>query len=300
VSYLVLDIETVPDYSVWTPPEPEPKPVKVEKNGSKKKPKIILEPIDPTAPPPEAEPAADVAPITPAAPEPTPVPPPFAHRPIAIGCLFLSDTLEVRNLGCIGVVKYGDNEPEILRRWNDFMTQHSPTVVTWNGRGFDLPVLSLRSFRWGITQPWNNKDFRYRYNEDRNMDLFELFVDYGAINRKGFRLDAIAKLIGLPGKYGIDGSQVAGYYAEGRYQEIERYCLTDVIQTAFILFRFLLLRNRINLNEYHKAASGLLAKCRENALTDPPLADFNNLINEKMLLLNEETKSETPQPKPTE
>jgi hypothetical protein len=296
----VLDIETVPDFSVWTPP-PTEAPKETKPAGTKKKPKTLEEPIDPTSPPEplisDANPTPDLPPVP---PPDSPVPPPFAHRPIAIGCLFLSDKLEIRNLGCIGTVKYGDNEPEILRRWNDFMTQHSPTVVTWNGRGFDLPVLTLRCFRWGITQPWNNKDFRYRYNEDRNMDLFELFVDYGAINRKGFRLDAIAKLIGLPGKYGIDGSQVAGYYNEGRHQEIERYCITDVVQTAFVLFRFLLLRNRISIEEYRAAASGLLAKCREIALTDLPLADFNNLINEKMLLLEEEKKSEPPQPKPTE
>jgi len=241
-SYLVLDIETVPDPDMWPPAEIEP-------STDEKKKDLIA--------------------------------PPHSQRPVAIGCLWLDREFFVKRIGCIGASKHGDNERAILTDWNEFMAKEKPAVVTWNGRSFDMPVLTLRSFKWGIPQRWYDKDYRYRYNDERHLDLMDVMNDYGSAGRGGFKLDIIAKMIGLPGKYGVNGSQVARMYAEGQIAEIERYCLTDIVQTAFVLHRFMLIRGRINIENYRKAVNNLL----ETVKADKKFQEFSDLIKEKNLLL---------------
>lgn len=303
--YLVLDIETVPDLTAWQPKA-------IEEEIPRIKQKIALTKGDqefmasvwsvltdkkpmhakdiekakelvPLMAPPDVSKLTELLDQFPDPDAKDQMAPVYAQRPIAIGCLWLSDTLEFKNLGCMGVSKYGDDERELLLKWNEFMNKEHPAVVTWNGRGFDIPVLALRSFRWGVPQPWSNKDFRYRYNEDKHIDLLELMTDYGAVFRNGFKLDAISKLIGLPGKYGIDGSQVARIFAEGGIERIENYCQTDVITTAFILMRFFLIRGKLNIESYRKCVNGLLQKCLEM----PHFKEFTDIIDQDKLLLQD-------------
>ena len=216
----------------------------------------------------------------------------YAQRPIAIGCLLLGNDLMPIRLGCIGAKKHGNDDRKILSDWADYMARERPVIVSWNGRGFDLPVLMLRSFRWGIPLRWYfaEKNYRYRYSEDNHIDLMDVMSDYGAAGRKGFKLDGLARAIGLPGKYGIDGSLVQRYYEDGRLDEIETYCLTDVIQTSFVFLRWLLVKGKIELSAYQRSAAALYEHC----LKESRFHSFVELIDHTALVLESPPMEDQP------
>lgn len=216
-SYLVLDIETIPDAEVHTPP----------------------------APPPGAE-----------RPERPPFPPLFACRPVVIGVMWLDETFVCKRMGTIGE---GKNEGEMLADFADFVAKRRPHLVTWNGRGFDLPVLALRALRHGVSLPWyyQDREYRYRYSTEGHLDLCDFLSDHGAARMTS--LSGAARLIGLPGKDGVDGSQVEAMFAAGQIEELRAYCLSDVTQTAFLFLRYRLLVGQIDRATYRQAATALLA-----------------------------------------
>lgn len=144
-------------------------------------------------------------------------------------------------------------EAEIIQRFFDGIERYRPQIVSWNGSGFDLPVLHYRAMRHGIAAPvyWDtgqhDRDFKFnnylgRYHE-RHLDLMDFLALYNGRNYAP--LTEIAVLLGFPGKLGMDGSKVAQAYAEGRLSEIRDYCETDVLNTWLVTLRFLRLRGRL-------------------------------------------------------
>jgi len=98
----------------------------------------------------------------------------------------------------------------------DFMAKWKPQVITWNGRGFDLPVLALRALRFGLDFRWyyRGEGYRYRFSEEGHLDLCDVIADHGAA--KMTSLDGAARIVGLPGKDGVDGSQVEALFHAGQ------------------------------------------------------------------------------------
>jgi predicted PolB exonuclease-like 3'-5' exonuclease len=146
----------------------------------------------------------------------------------------------------------------LLEDFSRFVGRARPVLVTYNGRSFDLPVIALRSLCHGVSLGWyyREKNVRYRYSEEGHLDLCDWLADHGA-TRSG-SLDAIARLIGLPGKVGVDGSQVEGLYKAGELGAIQRYCLADVTQTALLFLRFRLLQGMLRPEAYQEAARALI------------------------------------------
>jgi predicted PolB exonuclease-like 3'-5' exonuclease len=221
--YLVLDIETIPDTERWQPP-----------------------PVVEGEPPPRGA-----------------FPPSWAHRVVVIGCLWLDRGYNFQRLGVIGATTPPSGTPDerertLLRELADQIGRYH-TLVTYNGRSFDMPVLALRSLCLGVPMPWYYRDHatRYRYSDQGHLDLCDWLADHGATRSSS--LDAIAHLIGLPGKVGVDGSQVEGLYAAGQIADIERYCLADVAQTALLFLRFRMLQGQLAPEDYRARASELLA-----------------------------------------
>ena len=142
------------------------------------------------------------------------------------------------------------NEAEIVQRFYDGIEKFTPQVVSWNGGGFDLPVLHYRGLMHGAVAPryWDLGDGDYRDSRDfkwnnyisryhtRHLDLMDLLAMYQP--RASVPLDELAKLCGLPGKLGMDGSAVWGAWREGRVDEIRDYCETDVVNTYLVFLRF--------------------------------------------------------------
>lgn len=224
--YLILDIETVPDADRWARPEV---PHGVE----------------------------------------APFPPAWAHRPIVIGCLLLDHAYRCKRLGVIGDGEAGEAGPPgagdadareraLLLDFSRFVGRSRPVLVTYNGRAFDLPVIALRSLCHGVPLAWyyRERGVRYRFSEEGHLDLCDWLADHGA-TRSG-SLDAVARLIGLPGKVGVDGSQVEGLYRAGQLAAIQRYCLADVAQTALLFLRFRLLQGVLDGEAYRAATEALL------------------------------------------
>lgn len=145
---------------------------------------------------------------------------------------------------------------EITRRfWQGWTHYNRPTLVSFNGRGYDIPVLELAAFRFGLSVPqWFNvesrsfEQSRNRYNHDAHLDLQELLTNFGAFRMSG-GLNLLANLIHKPGKSGIDGSQVQDLYYNGQADEINDYCRCDVLDTYFVFLRTRVLTGRLALTE---------------------------------------------------
>jgi 3'-5' exonuclease len=206
-------------------------------------------------------------PETPHGVEP-PFPPTWAHRVIVIGCLWLDADYKVKRLGVVGDGAELD-ERALLIEFSRFVGRAHPVLVTYNGRVFDLPVIALRSLCHGVPLAWyyRGRSMRYRYSEEGHLDLCDWLADHGA-TRSG-SLDAVARLVGLPGKIGVDGSQVEGLYRSGQLAAIQSYCLSDVVQTALVFLRFRLLQGVLTPKAFREVAGALVDGLRGDARVAP-------------------------------
>lgn len=145
---------------------------------------------------------------------------------------------------------------EIVRRfWQGWQHYDRPTLVTFNGRGYDVPIMELAAYRYGLSVPaWFNVDSksfeqsRNRYNHEAHLDLQDLLTNFGAFRMSG-GLNLLASLINKPGKSGIDGSQVQDMYWNGQVEQINDYCRCDVLDTYFVFLRSRVLIGRLTLQE---------------------------------------------------
>jgi predicted PolB exonuclease-like 3'-5' exonuclease len=219
--FLILDLETVPDRALYSPPEAKPGDVPA-------------------------------------------FPPLWAHQPIVIGALWLDERYRFQRIGTVGE---GKEEPAMLADLAGFVDRERPRLVTWNGRSFDLPVIALRCMRHGIPLRFyfQDRDYRQRYSDEGHLDLCDLLAEHGAARAIG--LDPASRLIGLPGKTGIDGSQVEALFSSGQLQAIRDYCLSDVAQTAFLLLRYRLVQGALTADGYRSAAGALFEALSGDART---------------------------------
>jgi 3'-5' exonuclease len=176
------------------------------------------------------------------------------HRVVAISvALRTRDQFKVWSLG-----EPNATEAEIIQRFFDGIEKYTPDLVSWNGGGFDLPVLHYRAMRHGITAPrywesgdedqafrWNNYLNRYH---SRHLDLMDVLSSFQA--RARVSLQSAALLLGFPGKLGMSGDKVWDAYLDGQIDDIRNYCETDVLNTFLIYLRFELMRGRITRDEY--------------------------------------------------
>jgi 3'-5' exonuclease len=171
------------------------------------------------------------------------------HRVIAISCMLRSrEGLKVWSLG-----DPTSPEAELIERFFDGIERFSPDLVSWNGCGFDLPVLTYRALLAGVQAPryWETgeADQSFRFNNYlnryhwRHIDLMDVLSGFQARGRVS--LANAACLLGLPGKLGFSGAQVWDAYREGNLLGIRHYCETDVLNTYLVYLRFELLRGRL-------------------------------------------------------
>ena len=130
-----------------------------------------------------------------------------------------------------------------------------PTFVSFNGRTFDIPLMELAAFRYGIGIPgWfnlNEKSYdqkRNRFNQGAHIDLQEVITNYGATRLNG-GLNLLANLLGKPGKMGIAGHMVQDLYNEGQLSRINDYCRCDVLDTYFVFLRTKVLTGELSLDD---------------------------------------------------
>lgn len=239
IKYLVQDIETIPESEIaedWTPSEADK----------------------------ERYPDRD------------PFPPIWVHKVVCIGMLALDHEFKAVKGGCAaGGLQGGKSEKEMIERWSHAASggmweqERSLSMVDYNGAGFDVPVLQTRAFRYGIQMPWYfgllpdnkggisqwSKAYRDRWS-GRHLDVQRLWTNHGVFRYP--HLENLSRLMGLPGKLGIDGSKVYQAWKDCQFQEIDTYCMQDVFQTAFIFQRYQYLAGELDLKGYREAAKSLL------------------------------------------
>jgi Predicted 3'-5' exonuclease related to the exonuclease domain of PolB len=250
--FRVLDIETIPDFSVWTPGEDQYKLV-----------------------PSFLAPGPITNQFQACALKIEPFPPPHACRVVAISTVDIVMDFEksprYRFDSAVTTCNWSSDPPfdraaekSLLGDLSARMVGEEVTLVTWNGRTFDLPVLSMRSFRLGVPFDWYYKDrnLRYRYSDEGHLDLMDYLGDYGA--SRNAKLGDVARLIGLPGKVGeVSGAGVHDIYKSTleetdfdvvykKQQSVARYCLQDTIQTALIFLRSRFHLGKIDRDEYNR------------------------------------------------
>jgi predicted PolB exonuclease-like 3'-5' exonuclease len=190
--------------------------------------------------------------------------PHYLQRVIAISCVLrIGEKIAVGSLG-----DPADGEAALIARFFELFDRYTPQVVTWNGGGFDFPVLHHRSLIHAIPAPryweWGDDDRDFRYNNylnryhTRHIDLMDVLAQFQS--RANAPLDAMAKLCGLPGKMGMDGSQVWPAWQRGEISAIRAYCETDVVNTFVLHLRFLRMRGVLDLEGYAAEIALLRAK----------------------------------------
>lgn len=242
--FRVLDIETIPDFRFWAKSQLVHKLVPYQRIdgsgfGSYSTAAVVTEPA---------------------------FPPPQAHRIVTISYVDIhfdpaskpSYRLGGYNTSCKwshDLEEADSLEKDLLRQFSESLsvavTGGKPVhFVSWNGRTFDLPVISLRSFLHKISCKWyyEGKDLRYRYSTEGHNDLMDFLSDYGAC--RPMSLADACHLVGLPGKLDMTGASVESLFIEAKHldldsaekvrKNVEDYCLQDSIQTAllFVLSRY--------------------------------------------------------------
>ncbi len=153
------------------------------------------------------------------------------------------------------------DEAEIIQRFFNGIARYTPSLVSWNGGGFDLPVLHYRALLHGISAPsywetgenqsafrWNNYLNRFHY---RHLDLMDVLAAYQ--NKALAPLDEVACMLGFPGKMGMSGAHVFQEYMQGNLKSIRDYCETDVLNTYGVYLRFELMRGNLTAEEHQQA-----------------------------------------------
>jgi predicted PolB exonuclease-like 3'-5' exonuclease len=206
-------------------------------------------------------------------------PRPHFHKIVAIGCLLADidyddnrkEIYTLRRLGCVGE---GDDERKLLADLLDFGAKEPLRLVSFNGRGFDLPVIKIRSLAHGLSAEWlfqsgdKWSNYSSRYDMVWHVDMADVLADFGAT--RPCKLDEVCTLIGLPGKLDISGGKVYELHREGKLQEIRDYCETDVLNTYLLYQRYQHLAGVVSDDALANEEAHVMKYCEdEGAKTSP-------------------------------
>ena len=154
----------------------------------------------------------------------------------------------------------GESERDKIAKFLTFIEDFNPRLVSFNGRGFDLPMIMARAMCYDLSAAAyfetndrdNNKskweNYRSRYDGRFHLDLLDHISDFGAV--RGLKLDHICASVGLPGKYDVHGDQVLQLYYAGEQAKIDEYCRSDVLNTYWLFLKYELLRGKITKDDY--------------------------------------------------
>jgi len=196
------------------------------------------------------------------------------HLPISVAVAKIASDYRLIDISVLDEPRF---RPHVITEhfWRGWEKYRRPTLVSFNGRTFDIPLLELNAFRFGISVPaWFNvtaksfEQYRNRYNMDAHIDLQEVLTNFGSTRFTG-GLNLAANLLGKPGKMDVQGFMVQDLYNEGKLQEINDYCRCDVLDTYFVFLRTRVMFGLISLDEEQglisQTKSWLIKKSAESA-----------------------------------
>ena len=175
------------------------------------------------------------------------------HLPVSIAIIKVDAQFQIIDIVTLDTPKH---RPHILTKhfWDGWKAYQMPTLVSFNGRSFDIPLMELSAYRYGVAIPewfniygksWEQK--RGRYNQTAHLDLQEIITNFGATRLNG-GLNLCANIVGGPGKMGVAGHMVQSLFREGKLKEINDYCRCDVLDTYFVFLRMAVLMGEITLD----------------------------------------------------
>jgi predicted PolB exonuclease-like 3'-5' exonuclease len=165
--------------------------------------------------------------------------------PVAVCVVRVGNDFGLQAVACLDAPLF--RPAEIVRKFWQGASRYRAKLVTFNGRGFDLPLLELAAFRYGCSAREHFYNSRNRYNGN-HLDLFDWLSNYGACRLAG-GLDLLAKILGKPGKMDIAGDQVYALYQAGKQQAINDYCMFDTLDTYFVFLRSRVLSGDLTLQD---------------------------------------------------
>lgn len=174
--------------------------------------------------------------------------------------------------------KEDSSEADLLKGFFGYIDRFKPRLVSYNGRGFDLPVLKYRAMVHGVSasgllnsgDKWNS--YTSRYSADWHCDLLEVLSDFGASAK--CKLNEVCAALGLPGKVGVDGSKVAGMFDNGEIKAIRDYCESDVLNTYLVYLRYQLLTGNLSKEVHNRAVSDVVTLIEGEQEDRPHLGEF--------------------------
>ena len=179
------------------------------------------------------------------------------HKVIAISVAVRwdDDNFVVKSLGAPDCT-----EKELVSEFFAGIERKLPTLISWNGSGFDLPVMQYRALIHGIQcdsywetgevdQRFRFSNYQSRYHQ-RHIDVMDMISRYQP--RASASLDDIAKLLNLPGKIGIGGEHVFESYLKSEHEQIRNYCDIDALNTFLIYLRFEYIRGKYTQSQYQE------------------------------------------------
>jgi len=194
------------------------------------------------------------------------------HRIVSFGSWYFNEQFEPVRLG-----NFSDrrDEREAVAAFVAWHARMKPAIVTWNGRGFDLPVIAHRCLEYGIPFPAyyhgeRGRDCRYRYHQGGSFDLMDYLSDHGAT--KATALKRVVELLGI--RHGaVTGADVRALWEADRRAEVRAYCVQDVAMTALVWLRVELLRGTFDLETFQRAGALALDAIRSTAETKRMVID---------------------------
>ncbi|MCK5444103.1 MAG: 3'-5' exonuclease [Rhodospirillaceae bacterium] len=177
------------------------------------------------------------------------------------------------------------DEAELVAGFYQWIDRVHPRLVSYNGRGFDLPVLRHRAMKHGIqarvfhdqSNKWEN--YTSRYAQSWHCDLQEALTDFGAASR-ALKLNEVCANLGLPGKFGVDGADVQPMFDDGKVDEIRDYCETDVLNTYLVYLRYQMTRGMLDKENHNRAVADVISLIEAETKQRPHLGEFMNAWGE--------------------
>jgi predicted PolB exonuclease-like 3'-5' exonuclease len=224
-AYLILDTESVPDGVLLS---------RTKYAGQELSPEAAIEKAQAEAREASSS-GSDFLPVT-------------FHVPICVCIAKVGADFRLQTLGCLDAPQF--RPAEITRGFWKGLQHYKARLVTFNGRCFDLPLMELAAFRYGVSVPSyfaNKSSMRYRYG-DMHIDLLDFLSNHGAIRLAG-GLNLLSKLLGKPGKVEASGDKVYEMYRRGELQAINDYCNFDVLDTYFVFLRTRVMTGELSLDQ---------------------------------------------------
>jgi len=205
------------------------------------------------------------------------------HLPVSIAIVKVGADYGFLELKTLDRPKF---RPQVIVKqfWKGWQSYGMPTLVTFNGRFFDIPVLELAAYRYGLSVPaWFNAPGnqyaqpRNRFNTNAHLDLQDFIGNQGATNVHG-GLNLVSKLVGAPGKMDTKGDLVQELYERGEHERIDNYCMCDALDTYLVFLRTRVLTGNLTINEERQLVARLKGWLDTQAGHNLALAEYRHRL----------------------